>query len=823
MSPELKKFIDLCRNKFSENDAIALWKTSNASKTPKDLNDDINAIKSAKLDSTSTYTPTSLGDKNKPVEPIDFGVLLKNIAGAQQNQYGMPGLSEELLQINDIYNLIFDSQDKLMSPKDIMTTAINKSVESLVLYYRQQSSLLTTINEKAGMTGKYSEAFREELSKANPVLLQIGIGFNDLADAAEKSITQSGRFATNNAETWTRAGVVAKAYVGTLSDLVGMYPEFEKIGVGAADAQERIGAAGRAALGLGLQAQKTTKDLSTNLSKLNEYGFKNGIDGLASMVRKATEFRMSMDEVFKIAEKVMSPEGAIELSANLQVLGGAIGDFGDPLKLMYMATNDVEGLQDALIGAAGGLAVYNEEQGRFELSGINLRKAKAMADSLGVSYQEFSKGAISAAERAEAASSLLARGLTLSDDQKRFITNISQMKGGKMTIELNSEKLQNEFGAKEVALESLTQDQLAKLTEFQEEFIKKTDEDIVRQQATDIENMTRDISSIKAIATQQLGVFMSDIAKKTIRTATGGKTERLSDITSGYAKDANNKLSGAGLAYSNEMTQKLAEITGQVKKKETKTPIPKEKTKTTGSPIVNLPEDKTQRGDMPTSFVMPFNNEAISNLANLNTKQDGLITNTFNIATNTANTGINVQNLSNQLISYFNMLNTQNKGAIAMDPTSAISNLTTAYTQFGNKQDALLNQNLDIALNTFNTTKALEIINNQFNVISKLGQPKINVESEVNSKNLLTKDNLVNFASNIKPMGIRENVIEKPKQTETETKNVSESTHTVKISLAANDASVDKVSRAVSEMLLSSPELSGKLVDKLSYLSVGQA
>jgi hypothetical protein len=128
-----------------------------------------------------------------------------------------------------------------------------------------------------------------------------------------------------------------------------------------------------------------------------------------------------------------------------------------------MATNNVEGLQDALIGATGGLALYNEEQGRFEITGINLRKAKAMADALGVSYQEFSKVAIAAAERSKAASDLAARGLTLTDSQREFITNISQMKGGKMTIELNSEQLQKEFGAKEVALEDLTSKTIGKI------------------------------------------------------------------------------------------------------------------------------------------------------------------------------------------------------------------------------------------------------------------------------------------------------------------------------------------------------------------------
>jgi hypothetical protein len=38
------------------------------------------------------------------------------------------------------------------------------------------------------------------------------------------------------------------------------------------------------------------------------------------MVRRATEVRMSLDKVFGVADKVFDPEGALDLSANLQVL-----------------------------------------------------------------------------------------------------------------------------------------------------------------------------------------------------------------------------------------------------------------------------------------------------------------------------------------------------------------------------------------------------------------------------------------------------------------------------------------------------------------------
>jgi hypothetical protein len=316
-----------------------------------------------------------------------------------------------------------------------------------------------------------------------------------------------------NRESWKEAGVAATAYVGTLGDLVSMFPEFEKVGIGASDVAEEIKIAGGRSIELGLQSQKISANLKTELSKLNEFGFKNGVQGLAEMVRKSTEFRMNMQSVYTIADKVFDPEGAIDMAANLQAIGGAIGDFNDPLKLMYMATNNVEGLQDALIGVAGSLATYNQEQGRFEITGVNLRKAKAMAKELGISYDELAKGAIAAAERSSASAAMMASGLNLDDDTKRFLTNISTMKDGKMTIQLQGDEMRKVFGANEIALENLTSTQLQKLKQYQDEFKDLTPEQIIEKQATDVENMSRNVNYIAALLRNQFGSAAQQLKK----------------------------------------------------------------------------------------------------------------------------------------------------------------------------------------------------------------------------------------------------------------------------------------------------------------------
>jgi hypothetical protein len=363
---------------------------------------------------------------------------------------------------------------------------------------KQEAQLRTDINEKVGMQGELSKGLREEIIDAYPSTLRLGYGMQQLTDMMTNMMSESGRFNLISKETIGQAAATARSFVGDLSEMGRVFGQFEKVGLGASDATKAIDTAGKSSLSLGLNSKKTTQDLRDNLGKLNEFGFANGVQGLNRMVQKANEFRISMDSVYQIADKVFSPEGALELSANLSVLGGAMGDFGDPIKLMYMATNNVEGLQDALIGAAGSLTTYNQEQGRFEITGVNLRKAKAMASELGISYQELAKGAIAASERTAAASALMTSGLVMEDKEREFLTNLSQMKDGKMVIEVPKSLMSELGGQTEVILEDLTNAQKTTLLANQAAFEKMSTEDIARGQLSAMENIERDIGFMAA-------------------------------------------------------------------------------------------------------------------------------------------------------------------------------------------------------------------------------------------------------------------------------------------------------------------------------------
>ena len=444
--PNYSKILSESRN---ANEAISKWKSEN------------NGTIDATVESSFKGEPSSnfKGGSNPQSSTTNRG----NIADPRSSLNASANVKSGLSEKTETYT----------SP-----TGLTKNMgEEILKQIERESQLHTDINEKMGITGELSRAYRDSIIETVPNAIRLGFDIKNLTELTTRLSETSGRFNLISQDTMEKTVVTTRAFGTTMSEMGNTMSEFEKVGLGQSDTLAKINKAGKDSLSVGLNSKNVIKDIQTNLSEMNKYGFKNGVEGLTRMAQKATEFRMNMSETFKLAEKVMDPSDAIALTANMQMLGGAIGDLNDPLKLMYMATNNVEGLQDALQGAASTLATYNTEQKRFEITGANLRRAQEMAKVLGVDYKEFTKGAIAAQERILANDTLLSKGFDIDDKDREFLTNLSSMKDGEMQIVIPKslqDSLGKELGANELKLSDLSTEQKNILINYRKQLEDKT-------------------------------------------------------------------------------------------------------------------------------------------------------------------------------------------------------------------------------------------------------------------------------------------------------------------------------------------------------------
>lgn len=419
-----------------------------------------------------------------------------------------PGEKGEFIDVQDALQTFFDESGRFRGIRGAGAEFGRRLIlDQVNVYLEEQASLLRKINEEAGMTGTLSRSFREEIMAASPEAIKLGISFEELSDSVTETVAQSGKFKLLSKDTIAEMALASK-FTRDMKEFAGMAKDFERVGYGVLDMSKMIERMGLNSLTLGLNARETTAGIDKYLEKLNQYGFRNGVEGLNRMVQRSIEFRMNMENVFNLAEKVWDPDGALEIVANLQMIGGAYGDLNDPIRMMYMATNDVEGLQTAIIGAARSLVTYNAEQGRFEVTGANLRRAKEMAELFGMSMEELTSTGIAGMERLQASTDLALAGLVMEDDEKEFITNLAQMKGGRMVIEVPKdmrEQMGLDMGETTLELSKMNELQKDILLQEQERFKEMDMKDIARQQVTMIENISRDLSYLVAVARVGVG------------------------------------------------------------------------------------------------------------------------------------------------------------------------------------------------------------------------------------------------------------------------------------------------------------------------------
>ena len=437
-------------------------------------------------------------------------------------------------------------------------------------YAKEQVYMLRQMNAEMGLTGDFSRDFRDSLNETIPALQGMGLGVSDIVEHTKEMVDNSGKFAFISTESQIKAAEIATAFGMSMKELAGSYKSFEDVGIGAVGAAEAIGDAGKESLELGLQSQTTIKGLQENVDKLNQFGFQKGIRGLEEMVRKSTEFRMSVDSVFQVADKVFSPEGALEMAANLQVVGGAMGALNNPLEMMYMATNNVEGLQDAILKSSESLATFNNETGRFEVVGVNLRKAKDMADATGISLADLTKGAIAGNERMQAMNDM--SGIDVPEDTKRFLTNIAQMKDGEMTIALKGDAAKD---LKKIApngiikMSDMTDDIAGTLKKYQDDFKVLNPEQIIEQQANAVQNIMRDVNMLLGVARMKA----AGVADSGIEAIFGMDSKDLGKLISGKSEDGKDYLTTyieRGMSGLQEVINKASSSADDIKESQKK-------------------------------------------------------------------------------------------------------------------------------------------------------------------------------------------------------------------------------------------------------------
>lgn len=224
----------------------------------------------------------------------------------------------------------------------------------------------------------------------------------------------------------------------------------ENFGMNYSDAAEMAGRMFKEASEYGIDFENYSKSVVDNIKLAQNYTFRNGINGLESMAKKAAALKIDMQQISNFAEKVSTVEGAINTSAQLQVLGGPFAQFADPFGMLGESLTDMEGLQDRFQRMIEGLAVFDAQEGRIRVSSFNQQRIRAAAAAMGMDYSQMMDSVQAAGRRRYIGNQL--RNSGLSEEDIDFLSSIANVSGGKATVSyINSNKERQTVSIEEAA------------------------------------------------------------------------------------------------------------------------------------------------------------------------------------------------------------------------------------------------------------------------------------------------------------------------------------------------------------------------------------
>ena len=308
------------------------------------------------------------------------------------------------------------------------------------------------------------------IADAIPEMLKLGMSTTEAFQVIRDVPAALGVNTTIGTEALREMGAAARVSGVETKELT---KEFKSVGMSLYDVGDRMLEVANYAKSVGANVQAVSGLVVKNLQQLNLFNFDNGVKGLAKMASQATMLGIDMNKTFALAEKLMSPEKAIEMSAALQRLGVSSSALLDPLKAMDLAQNDPEALQKEMINVSKEFTKLKADGSGFEILPGAKRRLREVAEAMGLQADELANMSIKSADLDMKMSKIKFPSLASSEEDKMLIANMAQMKGGEAVLQIK-----NEVTGKmdEINVKDLTADQITKLKEQQSEQSKTIEE-----------------------------------------------------------------------------------------------------------------------------------------------------------------------------------------------------------------------------------------------------------------------------------------------------------------------------------------------------------
>lgn len=297
---------------------------------------------------------------------------------------------------------------------------------------------ITKIGRNLGLTTEQTRAYQKNvLDNYGALAARYGMKVEEIIKWQEEYNSNTNRAIQLTQEETSALSIMARAVGDTATNE--MVSNMDKLGGSAQLATDYLAQNMARAQNYGLNATKTAEAFANNIKLASKHTFKEGIDGISKMTLLSQQLKFNMESVAEFSEKFRTVEGAIETSAQLQMLGGNMAmEFSNPLKMMNLAYTSQEEFIQTLLDGMKGMGTFNTKTGLMEFDPISQQKIREYSKITGISYEDLVNPMAQQARIGDI-ENRVGKG-TFSDDDLAWIANKAQYKDGQQTVTYYDER-----------------------------------------------------------------------------------------------------------------------------------------------------------------------------------------------------------------------------------------------------------------------------------------------------------------------------------------------------------------------------------------------
>jgi len=288
-------------------------------------------------------------------------------------------------------------------------------------YLQESDKVIRSTILNLGMSGTKAALMRDSFEQSAGFVTRLGGSLEDIQSIMTGYADETGRARVMSEQMVKDITAIGKGTGLGIEQATRLGAQFELMGFDAKSTMDYVQGVVDTSERMGVNTTKVLKNVNDNFKRLNTYTFQQGVKGFAQMAMYAEKFRIDINQALNAADVARSLEGAIDLAANLQIMGGEFAKT-DPFEMLFLSRNDPAKFTEKIADMTKGVVSFRKmADGSFEkfVSPADRDRLAAVAKSLGMEASELTQIAERQAEIQRMRQQMA--GMGLSSKEKELI------------------------------------------------------------------------------------------------------------------------------------------------------------------------------------------------------------------------------------------------------------------------------------------------------------------------------------------------------------------------------------------------------------------